>query len=57
MESPLRRNLLLETLRTLTPGITYYLHTIRCLLVDGVMWGFPGVSDGKEPACNTGDLA
>ena len=20
------------------------------------MWGFPGGSDGKEPACNSGDL-
>ena len=25
--------------------------------VQGVHWGFPGGSDGKESACSTGDLA
>ena len=27
----------------------------KCFL-DTIIWGFFGVSDGKEPTCNTGDI-
>ena len=31
--------------------------TQNSLIITGRLMGFPGVSDGKEPACNVGDLA
>ena len=36
--------------------IYIYIYTHKYIRIHGHIWGFPGISGGKESACNTGSL-